>query len=89
MEGLKGPAWEIIRAMQVSDPEASAFQYLEALESTFGSSDSGEDLYFKFCVLRQSTGETLYGFFRRIEKMLSRVVEPNVLSPGLIDKVRI
>ncbi|RXN25500.1 Retrovirus-related Pol polyprotein from transposon 297 [Labeo rohita] len=89
VESLKGPALEIIRAVRFSNPEASALQYLEALESTFGSSESGEDLYFKFRLLRQSTGETLSEFLRRIEKMLSKVVERDGLSPGLIDKVRI
>ncbi len=37
----------------------------------------------------QSTGETLSEFLRRIEKMLSKVVECDGLSPGLVDKVRI
>lgn len=57
VESLKGPALEIIRAVRFSSHEASALQYLEALESTFGSSESGEELYFKFRLLRQSTGE--------------------------------
>lgn len=48
MESLKGPALEIVRAVWFSSSEASALQYLEALKSTFGSSESGEDLYFKF-----------------------------------------
>ncbi|KAL0198818.1 hypothetical protein M9458_007358, partial [Cirrhinus mrigala] len=81
VESLKGPALEIIRAVWFSNPEASALQYLEALESTFGSSESGEDMYFKFRLLRQSTGETLSEFLRRIEKMLSKVVERDGLSP--------
>ncbi len=89
VESLKGPALEIIRAVRFSNPEASALQYLEALESTFGSSESGQDLYFKFRLMRQSTGETLSEFLRRIEKMLSKVVERDGLSPGLMDKVRI
>ncbi|RXN37556.1 paraneoplastic antigen Ma1-like protein [Labeo rohita] len=89
VESLKGPALELIRAVRFSNPEASALQYLEAVESTFGSSDSGEDLYFKFRLLRQSTGQTLSEFLRRIEKMLSKVVERDGLSPGLVDKVRI
>ncbi len=80
---------EIIRAVRFSNPEASALQYLEALESTFGSSESGEGLYFKFRLMRQSTGETLSEFLRRIEKMLTKVLERDGLSPGLVDKVRI
>ncbi|XP_043079814.1 uncharacterized protein LOC122328173 [Puntigrus tetrazona] len=89
VESLKGPALEIIRAVRFSDPEASALQYLEALESTFGTSESGEDLYFKFRLMRQNTGETLSEFLRRIEKMLNKVVERDGLTPGLVDKARI
>uniref|UniRef100_A0A9J8DF96 Uncharacterized protein n=1 Tax=Cyprinus carpio carpio TaxID=630221 RepID=A0A9J8DF96_CYPCA len=89
VESLKGPALDIIRAVRFSDPEASALQYLEALESTFGSSESGEDLYFKFRLMRQGTGEALSEFLRRMEKTLSKVVEREGLSLRLVDKVRV
>ncbi len=62
-------------------------QYLEALESTFGSSESGEDLYFKFRLMRQNPGEALSEFLRRIDKALNKVVERDGLSPRLVDKV--
>ncbi|KAK3521100.1 hypothetical protein QTP86_015143 [Hemibagrus guttatus] len=35
----------------------------------------------------QNTGETLSEFLRRIEKILSKVIERDGLSPGLVDKV--
>uniref|UniRef100_A0A9J8BME5 Paraneoplastic antigen Ma-like C-terminal domain-containing protein n=1 Tax=Cyprinus carpio carpio TaxID=630221 RepID=A0A9J8BME5_CYPCA len=89
VESLKGPALDIIRAVRFSYPEASALQYLEALESTFGSSESGEDLYFKFRLMRQGTGEALSEFLRRMEKTLSKVVEREGLSLRLVDKVRV
>ncbi|XP_067264299.1 paraneoplastic antigen Ma1 homolog [Chanodichthys erythropterus] len=56
VESLKGPALEIIKAVRFSSPDASALQYIEALESTFGTSESGEDLYFAFRLLRQNQG---------------------------------
>ncbi len=70
MESLKRPALEIIRAVRFSNSEASALQYLEALESTFGSSESGEDLYFTFRLMHQNTGKALSEFLRRIDKAL-------------------
>ncbi|XP_016352986.1 paraneoplastic antigen Ma1 homolog [Sinocyclocheilus anshuiensis] len=73
IESVKGPALEIIRAVRFSNPEASALQYLEALESTFGSSESGVDLYFKFRLMRQTPGEALSEFLRRIDKALNKV----------------
>ncbi|XP_057215239.1 paraneoplastic antigen Ma1 homolog [Triplophysa rosa] len=70
IESVKGPALEIIRAV-----------VYEALESTFGSSASGEDLYFKF------QSEALSEFLRSIDKALNKVVERDGLSSSLIDKV--
>ncbi|XP_041125809.1 paraneoplastic antigen Ma1 homolog [Polyodon spathula] len=47
-ESLKGPALEIIQAARDANPDASPMDYLEALEHTFGTPESGEDLYFAF-----------------------------------------
>lgn len=89
VESLKGPALEIIKAVRMSSPDASSQQYLEALESTFGSSESGEDLYFAFRLLRQRPGETLSDFLRRVEKSLTKVVQRGGLSPTNVDKARV
>ncbi len=66
-----------------------ARQYLEALESTFGSLESGEDLYFAFRLLRQRPGESLSDFLRRIEKSLTKVVQRGGLAPSNVDKARV
>ncbi|KAI7811525.1 putative paraneoplastic antigen Ma1-like protein [Triplophysa rosa] len=89
VESLKGPALEIIKAVRLSSPDASALQYLEALESSFGSSDSGEDLYFAFWLLLQCPGESLSDFLRRMEKSLTKVVQRGGLYPANVDKARV
>ncbi len=89
VESLKGPALEIIKAVRMSSPDSSSQQYLDALESTFGSSESGEDLYFAFRLLRQRPGESLSDFLRRIEKSLTKVVQRGGLSPSNVDKARV
>nr|XP_055033931.1 uncharacterized protein LOC129422186 [Misgurnus anguillicaudatus] len=89
VESLKGPALDIIKAVRLSSPDASALQYLEALESTFGSSESGEDLYFAFRLIRQSPGESLSDFLRRMEKSLIKVVQRGGLSPANVDRARV
>lgn len=89
MESLKGPALDIVKAVRFSSPEASASQYLEALENTFGTSESGEDLYFAFRLLRQFPRESLSDFLRRIEKSLTKVVQKGGLMSQMMDKVRI
>ncbi|XP_065119122.1 paraneoplastic antigen Ma1 homolog [Paramisgurnus dabryanus] len=57
VESLKGPALEVIKAVRVNNPDATALEYIEALESAFSTSESGEDLYFAFRLLRQEPGE--------------------------------
>lgn len=47
-ESLKGPALKIIQTVQDGYPTASPTDYLQALESIFGSSERGEDLYLCF-----------------------------------------
>ncbi len=89
VESLKGPAIEIIKAVHMSSPDASSQQYLDTLESTFGSSESGEDLYFAFRLLRQRPGESLSDFLRRIEKSLTKVVQRGGLAPSNVDKARV
>ncbi|KAK2840903.1 hypothetical protein Q7C36_012482 [Tachysurus vachellii] len=89
MESLKGPALDIIKAVRFSTPAASASQYLEALENTFGTSESEEDLYFAFCLLHQLTGEALSDFLCRIEKSLSKVVRKGGLTPNMMDRTRL
>lgn len=89
VESLKGPALEIIKAVRLSNGDASASEYLVALESAFGTSESGEDLYFAFRLLRQNSGEALSEFLRRMEKSLTKVVQRGGLQPAQVDRVRI
>lgn len=43
MESLKGPALEIAKSVRDADPDANPSEYLEALESAFGTAESGDD----------------------------------------------
>ena len=56
---LKGPALEIVKAVRHANPDASPKECLEALESAFGSAESGDDLYFAFRLMQQQKGETI------------------------------
>uniref|UniRef100_A0A8C6TUB1 Uncharacterized protein n=1 Tax=Neogobius melanostomus TaxID=47308 RepID=A0A8C6TUB1_9GOBI len=68
MESLKGPALELIKAIRLSDPDASPVKCLEALESAFGHAESGDDLYFSFRLMQQQRAEKLSDFLRRLER---------------------
>lgn len=89
VESLRGPALEIIQAVRFTNSNASPKEYLAAVESAFGSSESGEDLYFKFRALRQRHGECLSDFLRRLEKVLIKVVQRDGLPLQSVGKARL
>ncbi|XP_039608839.1 paraneoplastic antigen Ma1 homolog [Polypterus senegalus] len=89
MESLKGPALEIAKAVRTSDPDANPTKYLEALESAFGTAESGDDLYFAFRLMQQQTGEKLSDFLRRLERSLSKVVQRGGLPHANMDRARL
>ncbi|KAL2082689.1 hypothetical protein ACEWY4_022507 [Coilia grayii] len=89
IESLRGPALEIAQAVRSSDPHATPQDYLGALERAFGSSESGEDLYYAFRALRQHAGERLSDFLRRIEHALTKVVFRGGVMAAHRDRIRI
>ncbi|XP_059354029.1 paraneoplastic antigen Ma2 homolog [Carassius carassius] len=58
MECLRGPALEVVKAVRDSHPDSSPAEYLEALESAFGTAESGDDLYFAFRQMYQHQGRS-------------------------------
>ncbi|KAI3374517.1 hypothetical protein L3Q82_021004 [Scortum barcoo] len=89
MECLKGPALAVMKAARDSDPEVSPAQCLDAIESAFGSAETGEDLYFAFRLLQQQPKEKLSDFLRRLELSLTRVVRRGGLPPDRADRARV
>uniref|UniRef100_A0A671VCS7 Uncharacterized protein n=1 Tax=Sparus aurata TaxID=8175 RepID=A0A671VCS7_SPAAU len=89
MESLKGPALGVVKAVRNTDPEVSPKQCLEAIESAFGSAETGEDLYFAFRLLQQQPKEKLSDFLRRLELSLTRVVQRGGLPPNRADRARV
>lgn len=86
---LKGPALEIVRAVRHTNPDASPKECLEALESAFGSAESGDDLYFAFRWMQQQKGEKLSDFLRRLERSLVKVVQRGGLPASRMDQARL
>lgn len=89
VESLKGPALEIAQAVRANNPEATPQEYIEALERAFGTSETPEDLYFSFRALRQSSGERLSDFLRRVERLLTKVVDRGGLLTRQRDGARV
>ncbi|CAL9698069.1 unnamed protein product [Knipowitschia caucasica] len=89
VESLKGPALEIIQAVRTSNPLATHTEYLKALENSFGTSESGEELYFKFRALHQRQNECLSDFLLRVERTLNKVIRKGGLQVGEAHKARL
>lgn len=89
IESLKGSALDVVNAIRFANPDATSLQYLEALEGAFGISESGEDLYFAFRLLRQNPDEALSDFLKRMEKSLTRVAQKGGLPGNNVDRTRI
>lgn len=48
VESLKGPAADIVRFVRVQKPTATSYDYMQALETVFGTTESPADLFVKF-----------------------------------------
>ncbi|XP_034027344.1 paraneoplastic antigen Ma2-like [Thalassophryne amazonica] len=89
LESLKGPALEIIQAVCMAQPDASPHNYIEAIDSIFGTAESGEEFYLSFRALHQQPGECMSDFLRRLERSLVKVVQRGGLSVSDANKARV
>lgn len=89
MESLRGPALEVVKGLRLSEPEESAEEYLEALDSAFLSAESDEDHYFSFHLIHQKANEKLSDFVQRLEPILTKVVKKGSISVRDKDRVRV
>uniref|UniRef100_A0A3B3B7V4 Uncharacterized protein n=1 Tax=Oryzias melastigma TaxID=30732 RepID=A0A3B3B7V4_ORYME len=89
IESLRGPALEIIQAVRMSHPDARHMDYIQVLESTFGTVESGEELYLTFRALHQKSNECLSDFLLRLERTLNKVVQKGGLKVSEVNKARL
>ncbi|XP_027133009.1 paraneoplastic antigen Ma1 homolog [Larimichthys crocea] len=89
LESLRGPTLDIIQAVRMTDPDVSPIEYIKAIESIFGTTETGEELYLSFKSLRQLPDEPLSDFLRRLEKSLMKVVDKGGIAVGDANKARL
>ncbi|XP_052469911.1 uncharacterized protein LOC128026690 [Carassius gibelio] len=89
MESLRGPALSIIKAARVTTADLKPEQCLEAIESAFGSAESGEELYIAFRLMQQQPREKLSDFLKRLEQALTKVIQRGGLSVAAANRVRV
>lgn len=88
-ESLKGPAADIVRCLRVANPHATANDYLKALETAFGTTDSAADLMVRFRNTSQQEDEKLSAYLLRLDKLLHAVHRKGGIEVADMNRVRI
>lgn len=88
VESLKGPASDIIRFLRAQNPVATANDYMQALETAFGTTESSSDLLVKFRHTFQSEGEKLSTYLLRLDKLLHFVFRKGGLQLSDMNRLR-
>uniref|UniRef100_A0A9J8DAD9 Paraneoplastic antigen Ma-like C-terminal domain-containing protein n=1 Tax=Cyprinus carpio carpio TaxID=630221 RepID=A0A9J8DAD9_CYPCA len=83
---------DIVRVLRVNNPQATANDYLKALETAFGTTDSAADLMVRFRNTFQQDGEKLSAYLLRLDKLLHEVhrkggIEVIDMNRACIDQV--
>nr|XP_054594536.1 paraneoplastic antigen Ma1-like [Nothobranchius furzeri] len=85
VESLKGPAADIMRFLRAQNPNATSNDYMQALETAFGTTESSADLRFRHKF--HSEGEKLSAYLLRLDKLLHCVLRKGGLHE-LLKEVR-
>lgn len=89
VESLKGPAADIIRFLRAQNQNATANDYMQALETAFGTTESSSDLLVKFRQTFQSEGEKLSLYLLRLDKMLHCIFRKGGVLLADMNRLRI
>ncbi|XP_037749457.1 paraneoplastic antigen Ma1 homolog [Chelonia mydas] len=89
LESLRGPAMRIVRVLKDSQPAATVQDYLTALESVYGATDSSENLYYRFRHTYQKPHERLSDFIKRLEDLLQQVGRKEGIPTKRTDAARL
>lgn len=88
VESLRGPASDIVRFLKVSNPAATATDYLVALETAYGTTESNSDLLAKFRSTYQGESEKLSDFLYRLDKLLHRMLVKGGVVAADLNRMR-
>ncbi|KAJ8018417.1 Paraneoplastic antigen Ma1 [Holothuria leucospilota] len=79
-EVLRTPASDVIFDLRQDKPPATSLDYLTALETAFGSAESGEELYFQLHSLQQREGKKTSQFLVRLQDKIQKVIQKGRLQ---------
>ncbi|MEE6503596.1 hypothetical protein FKM82_004865 [Ascaphus truei] len=88
-ESMRAPALDAMRALRLPSSETTVINYLDVLESAYGTTESADDLYDTFRnSLHQDEGK-FSEYVHRIEKLLCHVVLRGRIEAGQADKEKV
>ena len=88
-EALRPPAASIITDLRRERPQATASEYLDALELAFGSTESPEELNLLFHSTHQRRGESPSEFLTRLQGILRKLVRKGAAKKEKSDSLLI
>ena len=89
VESLKGLAADIVRFLRAQNPSATSYDYMQALETAFGTTESPADLLVKFRHTFQCEGEKMSAFLLRLDKLLHCVFRKGGVELSEMNQLRI
>uniref|UniRef100_A0A669DQN0 CCHC-type domain-containing protein n=1 Tax=Oreochromis niloticus TaxID=8128 RepID=A0A669DQN0_ORENI len=88
VESLKGPAADIVRFLRVQKPTATSYDYMQVLETAFGTTESASDLLVKFRHTYQNVGEKLSTYLLRLDKLLHCIFRKGGVALSDMNRLR-
>lgn len=89
VECLRGPASDIVRFVKIGNPSATSGDYLSALETAFGNTESASDLLVRFKSTFQENEEKLSAYILKLDKLLHVVLRKKGIEYSDMNRLRI
>ncbi|XP_048192682.1 paraneoplastic antigen Ma3 [Perognathus longimembris pacificus] len=89
IECLRGPALQVISVLRANNPGITVKECLEALQQVFGPVENGRMAQIKFAEAYQEPGEKVSNFVLRLEPLLQKAIEKNVIPRKSVNQTRL
>lgn len=88
-EALRPPASRVITDLKQELPGATAHDYFAALETAFGTTESGEELLIQYHCMKQKEDEQPSKYLSRLQSKLRQVIRKGGISPESVNSARL
>ncbi|XP_032613399.1 zinc finger CCHC domain-containing protein 12 [Hylobates moloch] len=89
MKTLRGPAREVMRVLQATNPNLSVADFLRAMKLVFGESESSVTAHGKFFNTLQAQGEKASLYVIRLEVQLQNAIQAGIIAEKDANRTRL